>query len=82
MKLGDSEAEDEAPIKWWDIDIETLLAICGKMEEDFVKSIWEKCMKLFDWIIDVENVQNRIQIGLIRLLKDLDLCIFPLLRIM
>lgn len=81
MKLRDSEVEEEASIKWWDYEIETLLAIRGKMEEDFVKSIW-KCMKSFDWIIDVENLQNRIQIGLVRLFERPWSLHFPLLRIL
>ena len=37
MKLGDSEGEDKASIKWRDYDIETLIAIRGKMEEKIVK---------------------------------------------
>ena len=37
MALGDSEGEEEAQIKWRDYEIETLIAICGEMEEEFVK---------------------------------------------
>ena len=33
VELGDSEGEEEAPIKWRDYEIETLIAICGEMKE-------------------------------------------------
>jgi hypothetical protein len=38
VELGDSEGEEEAPIKWRDYEIETLIAIRGEMEEEFAKS--------------------------------------------
>ena len=38
IDLGDSEGEEEAPIKWRDYEIETLIAIRGEMEEEFTKS--------------------------------------------
>ena len=37
VELGDSEGEKEAPIKWPDYGIETLIAI-DKVEEEFPKS--------------------------------------------
>ena len=38
IELGDSEGEEEAPIKWQNYEIETFIAIRGKMEEEFAKS--------------------------------------------
>ena len=38
MKLGDSEGEEDAPIKWRYYEIETLIAIRDEMEEEFAKS--------------------------------------------
>ena len=38
MELGDSDGIKEALINWRDYEIETLIAICGEMEEEFVKS--------------------------------------------
>lgn len=38
IELGDLEGEDEAFIKWWDHEIETLIAIHSKMEEEYTKS--------------------------------------------
>ena len=38
MNLGDLEAEEDAPIKWRDYEIETPIAIRGEMEEEFAKS--------------------------------------------
>ena len=38
IDLGYSEGEEEAPIKWRDYEIETLIAIRGEMEEEFAKS--------------------------------------------
>jgi hypothetical protein len=35
VELGDLEGEEEAPIKWRDYEIETLIAIRGEMEEKF-----------------------------------------------
>ena len=33
MNLEDSEGEEEAPIKWRDYEIETLIAIRGEMDQ-------------------------------------------------
>ena len=33
MELGDSEGEEDAPIKWRDYEIQTLIAIRGEMEK-------------------------------------------------
>ena len=38
MELEDSEDEEEVPIKWWDNEIKTLIAISSKMKEEFIKS--------------------------------------------
>jgi hypothetical protein len=37
VELEDSEGEEEAPIKWRDYKIATLIAICGEMKEEFAK---------------------------------------------
>jgi hypothetical protein len=44
VELGDSEGEEEAPIKWRDYEIETLIAIRGEMEEEFAKSTRKQCI--------------------------------------
>jgi hypothetical protein len=46
VDLGDSEGEEEAPIKWRDYEIETLIAIRGEMEEEFAKSARKQGMYL------------------------------------
>jgi hypothetical protein len=37
VELGDSEGEEEAPIKWQNYEIETFIAIRGEIEEEFAK---------------------------------------------
>ncbi len=46
VDLEDSEGEEEAPIKWRDYEIETLIAIRGEMEEEFAKSARKQGMYL------------------------------------
>lgn len=45
FEMGDQEGEEEASIKLQDYEIKTLIAICGEMEEEFVKSARKQCMK-------------------------------------
>ena len=44
--MGDSEDEEEAPIKWRDYEIENIIAIRGEMEEEFAKSARKQGMYL------------------------------------
>lgn len=37
MELVDLESEEESPIKWRDYEIETVITICGEMEDKFAK---------------------------------------------
>ena len=53
VDLGDSEGKEEAPIKWQDYEIETLIAICGEMEEKFAKSVRKQGMYLYTRLIVV-----------------------------
>ena len=52
VELGDSEGEEEVPIKWRDYEIETLIAICGEIEEDFAKSTRKQGMNSYIKNID------------------------------
>ena len=53
VDLGDSEGEEEAPIKWRDYKIETLIVIRGEMKEKFAKSARKHGMYLYTILIVV-----------------------------
>jgi hypothetical protein len=38
IELGSDEEEEVAVVKWKDIEVETLIAISGKMEKEFSKT--------------------------------------------
>lgn len=42
------EGEDEAFIKWQNCEIYTFIPIGSEMEEEFIKSSRNECMKYFD----------------------------------
>ena len=65
VELGDLEGEEETPIKWRDYEIETLIAICGEMEEEFAKSARKQDMNLCIKNIDnfLINAKSQIQVG-------------------
>jgi hypothetical protein len=44
VELVDLEGEEEAPIKWRDYEIETLIVIRGEMEEEFAKLARKQCV--------------------------------------
>lgn len=48
IELGTSEGEEKDPIKWWNYDIKTLIAIHSAMKEEFAKLGRNQGMKYFD----------------------------------
>ena len=54
VDLRDSEGEEEAPVKWRDYEIETLIAIRGVMEEKFANSARKQCIHLYIRFIVVD----------------------------
>ena len=45
--------EEEALIKWWDYEIEILIAICGEMEQEFANFARKQTMYLYITLIIV-----------------------------
>ena len=60
MNLGDSEGEEDAPIKWRDYEIETLIAIRGEMEEEFAKSTRKQGMYTRLIVVNFKNLNYKI----------------------
>lgn len=57
--LDESKGEEHIPIKWWDYEIETFVAICGEMEQEYAKPTrkyskwkWKKKKKNDRFILD------------------------------
>ena len=58
--MGDSEGEEEAPIKWRDYEMEIFIAIRSEMEEKFAKSARKQSMYLRIYIlIDIYLIEQK-----------------------